>query len=439
MSDRFGRKPVIMAAAGTLLGASLCAAGSQSLPLFVLARFVIAGSASATSLILFTLVFEVTGNERRALHTLWATSIGGTVPLPLLQLVNLIRPSWELAQAVFLLPTVLQMMCCNFLEESPSWLVATSQLRRAQQVVVCAARMNRLDVSKATQAFQRLKRHIRTNDQGHSITASALSSGTAAEGALQAAMFRRRALSVAIAWFNITFVFYYLAIMAAKTGGHDKAVHFGMQTLTFIGICWLLTKKGQRESLTVAVSAVAVCAGAYFAASVLSLSSLIPSIRSVVLCFCTGALAICYGYTAEVFPVSIRSTGICLSYTAGRLGALLSSFLSEFKGVPDSAAMQAAMAALMLVTAVAVQWLPEVFLNTKTTKPPKPAVLSPAEQKKALKASLAASPSPRKQNRRRKERGQSTVSPKRSGANKMEPKSLTERSPPVFASVTPKN
>ncbi|KAK8778617.1 hypothetical protein V5799_020043 [Amblyomma americanum] len=428
-----------MAAAGTLLGASLCAAGSQSFPLFLMARFVVAGSASAASLMLFTMIFEVTVNERRALYSLGATSIGGTVPLMLLELVSLFRPSWELAQALLLLPTVLLLIWCNSVEESPSWLIATSQLRMAQQVVLSVAKINGLDVSKARQAFQRLKQQIRPKDQAHSTSVSASSSSTTTEGALQATVFYRRALSVAIAWFNLTFVYYNLAIMAVKRGGHSKAAHFGVQVLIFFGICWLLTKKGQRETLTAVLSSVAVGAAAYFAASFLALSALIPSLRSLVLCLCTGALAICYGYTAEVFPISIRSTGICLSYTVGRLGALLSSFLTAFEGVTDSVAMEAAFAVLMLLSAVAVQWLPEVFLNKKTTKPSSPVVLSPEERKKALKASLAATPSPRQQTRRRTDRVQPAVTPKRSRAKKMEPTSVTERSPIVSASATPKS
>ncbi|XP_077508651.1 organic anion transporter 3-like [Amblyomma americanum] len=160
MADRVGRKPVILVSAATMLLASMAASTTKALGAFLMARFVISAATSVTNVLNFIVLYEVTGNEHRALYILLANIVGTTVPPVLYSLLSLLRPSWRLSHALFVAASAIVLACCYSLEESPVWQLATWRIRQAESTVLHVAKYNGVDGAKARATFRALKRQL---------------------------------------------------------------------------------------------------------------------------------------------------------------------------------------------------------------------------------------------------------------------------------------
>ncbi|KAH7955694.1 hypothetical protein HPB52_002892 [Rhipicephalus sanguineus] len=129
LADKVGRRPTILACAVALLCFSIGCGASQTLAMFLLL-----GAA-----VIFILLYEVTGNERRALYGVLDTAVGTTTVPPVVHLVAQLNPRWNMAHAFLSLPTAILVLWCYLLDESPSWLLATWKTRSAEQVIIAAA------------------------------------------------------------------------------------------------------------------------------------------------------------------------------------------------------------------------------------------------------------------------------------------------------------
>ncbi|KAK8758043.1 hypothetical protein V5799_004326 [Amblyomma americanum] len=380
MADRVGRRPVILASAVTMLLASMAASTTKALGAFLMARFILSAATSATSVLNFIVLYEVTGNEHRALYILLANIVGTTVPPVLYSLLSLLRPSWRLSHALFVAASAIVLACCYSLEESPVWQLATWRIRQAESTVLHVAKYNGVDGAKARATFRALKRQLEKRE-----TASGAGTGSS-ESILLSASFRRRAVSIILSWFGVNFAYYASRMEHTGFEAHWEVSAHLFKILLLIALYYSLKRRGQRFTLSVVLALLSVCGAFQTVSYELKLSIAMPLSKLMVLTATTAAMCVNYTYAGEVFPTAIRSVGFCISYSVGRVGVLLVTLINAFTEDQRILSLNVVMTVLSLVSAVAVQWLPEIFSHQKKDADPGP--LDAEQRKEALKTFL---------------------------------------------------
>ncbi|KAK8765961.1 hypothetical protein V5799_007260 [Amblyomma americanum] len=238
MADRVGLRLVILASAATMLLATMAAGSTQAFGVFLMARFLVSATASATNVLNFIVLYELTGNEHRALYILLANSVGTTVTHALLVAATAIVLAW-----------------CYSLEESPVCQLATWRVRQAQITMLQAAKSHSVDMAKARANFRALKRQLEKRE-----TASV--AGTGASGRMSlAASFRRRAVSIFLSWFAVIFACY-----DSRTGRMSLESYWEVSAdvskiLILIAVYYLMKNRGQRITLSAVLVLLFVCSG----------------------------------------------------------------------------------------------------------------------------------------------------------------------------------
>ncbi|XP_037280281.2 solute carrier family 22 member 7 [Rhipicephalus microplus] len=427
-SDRHGRRPTILLCSLTMLFGSVATALSQVFTMFLLARCLVAGASSATNLLVFIVLYEVTGNEHRALYGILSAGISTAWATPLLSVVALSDPRWWLSHAFLATATALAAAWCYSIQESPVWLIDTHQVRFAEHVILCAAAQNGIDLKKAKATFKAFKKQL--EKRGSSV--STISTGTGAS----TATFRRRAASVFISWFGANFAFY-------GTGLREKTIN-SLWTLTALALQVLLvlvtynfiTKWGQRNALSMVLAL--LCLSSALRATIHALDMTFPwtAFASLIVdASASVAMAMNYCYTTDVFPTTIRSMGLCVSYAVGRAGALLATFLDTLTA-GNLIIFDLVMTLIVLVSGMAIQWLPEIFVHKKVRQPTQLVPDTEQQRKEALKASLDLGTEPIGTKRKaRKSRRKATPSSASSGA-RSQCENLSSGSAPISYSET---
>ncbi|KAH6932424.1 hypothetical protein HPB50_005648 [Hyalomma asiaticum] len=381
LADRVGRRPTILICVVALLCSSIGCGVSQTLTMYMASRFFVSATSCSVQLVIFILLYEVTGNERRALYGVLDTAVGTTTVPPALHFMSSLKPHWNLAHAFLSLPTALLVFWCYLLDESPSWLLAMWRMRSAERVIIEAAKTNGVDLAKARLTYKALREQVKKLEP-MSTTSSF------GDTFNMTATFRRRAFSVVLCWFSVNFTYYGLLERDAATEDLSVAVRTLLQAILYTMVWWHLHSHGQRETFFVMLGLLGVLLAFHVAVHFVGITALSALANCVAVSVSAVTLSVNYGYTAEVFPTIIRSLGLAASYAVGRLGVLTASFLDKFVQLESEYAVNILMAALVLLSAAALQWLPEIFVEKRKEAPPA-AAMSTDELKKAIQASLS--------------------------------------------------
>ncbi|XP_065287741.1 organic cation transporter protein-like isoform X1 [Dermacentor albipictus] len=384
-SDRLGRRPVTLVCAITVLLVSLGSSLQARYAYFVTMRILAVSSANAAYLLTFILVYEVTGKARRPLFTLLHYAVASTVVPPFLDTIALLRPSWILSHGFLAVPTLAFVLWCLHLGESPVWQLATWRLHEAEVNVLAAANLNGVDMVTAKAAVHKILHRLRKIERNLEATTSTM---VASDSLFQTALMRRCAIAAFFARFS-TCAIYYGIMVTDETSDHlEEAAHVVLTTSTYVVIVRAMSTYGIRMTLTAILSALglnglveaALTAGGYGAAIAVAHAG------TKALVSCALGLVLCY--TGEVFPTHQRSAGVSMALFFGGLGALTGTALVKSVGEKAAPVFKAFFAVMALFSVVAIQWLPQVFIE-KIKKRKSAAALSAQEKKAALRKSLA--------------------------------------------------
>ncbi|XP_054922633.2 solute carrier family 22 member 16-like [Dermacentor andersoni] len=378
-ADRVGRRPVLSTCAICTLLGSLVATASTSVGMFILSRLVTAAMASATMVMAFTMLYEVTGSQHRGPYILTASGSAMVVMTPLVHLLSTLKPRWVLSQALLVTATALMVSCCWYLDESPVWQIAAWKIRAAEFTVLRAARLNGIEAGKATATFQALKQQLLKRDANTSTMTAGVTS------ILRSASLRRRALSAFVTWFSVSFALYASGLGATLEEPWVLA-SFLCTGLILIIAFYGMKQRGHRVTL----SGVLAFLGASSVLQTVLSNWPLPAVHPLprIMMSSASAIAMClnYAYTGEVYPTTIRSLGLCLSYSFGRLGVLLAICIEIFFHEEQLLVAGVITTALAFGSVIAIQCLPEVYVEKKPAEVR--LVLSEDQRKEALKTSL---------------------------------------------------
>ncbi|KAH9378036.1 hypothetical protein HPB48_009848 [Haemaphysalis longicornis] len=426
LADRFGRRPVIVTLLWVFSFASMVSAAANSFFMFLIARLLISATSYAAFALLFILLYEVTDNEHRAILAFVSSAVGLTLTPPAVHVVSWLQPSWYLAQIFLVAPTVLLAVLSSLIQESPIWLLASGMTQQAEQNILRTARMNGTNLARAKVTFRALKAQIKAGEEAASTPAS--SSKTCARSWLFSS---GSPLSAALAWFTLTLALYVLFMPTSTKPWFEEATYVVLETLFYSAICWYMRRNGYRHALWLSLILLCVFWALFVVLNFVGYPRVVSHLTRLAQLATHSGVTVNYCYTAEAFPAAARAKGFFFSAFIGRLGGLLATLMRLNPGRTTTMLAHMAFALLALLTAVGVQWLPELvfFKKEKTKRAASPEVMSEKQKKEMIKASL----SPRKKSTKTRIRSPRPCS------DKPRARSLKPESPLLKEAKSPKS
>ncbi|KAL1418968.1 hypothetical protein MTO96_046386 [Rhipicephalus appendiculatus] len=363
----------MLACAFTQLFATIGNTFSETYPVFLFTRFVIFAATDVTFIATFILIHEVTGNARRSMFTLTDIAVPQIIVPPLLHAISILEPRWMLANGLTIVTTGLLVVWCWLVEESPAWLVATRHLRRAEATFLLAAKENSVDVAKARSTFRAIEGQLRRLD-----TCAATDP---MEAIVETIRLRRRAASVLLARFVMDATYISLIVHDVTTGIRWEVAYVLTSVVFYASTLGCMRSYGIRKTL----SGIMLIVSTFTVFEAMAISGgekmLTLYVHAGLKVFASAGSSLTLCYTAETFPTVVRNAGVCLAHFAGGIGCILAVVVI---GLSGQLVFYILSAFMVLLSAAAIQWLPEVVIARAQL----PGVVTASERKAALLASL---------------------------------------------------
>ncbi|KAH9385030.1 hypothetical protein HPB48_027066 [Haemaphysalis longicornis] len=157
LADRFGRMLVLFAAVAILLASTVSSFFAPSYQSYALARFFAQGSAVATYIVTGIVFFEVTTHENRPIHIVITGALASVLADSWLAIMWEAKLPWQAEQAFFVAPTFLLLATFFTVRESPRWLIAKARFKKAEYVMLAAAKLNKFPLPNTACLMQELR------------------------------------------------------------------------------------------------------------------------------------------------------------------------------------------------------------------------------------------------------------------------------------------
>ncbi|XP_067118673.1 organic cation transporter protein-like [Centruroides vittatus] len=161
ISDRCGRKPVILSGLVIHITFGILCSFSPYYWMFVASRFLLSVGVTATHLTLFVYVMEVVGptsRERVIVIQCFSYSLG----MLLLTGVSWFLRDWSHIQLCCTFPSIMSLVFIGLIPESPRWLLTHGRLHKAEDVIQNIMNKNKRHVNDLTEIIEELHWKIKT-------------------------------------------------------------------------------------------------------------------------------------------------------------------------------------------------------------------------------------------------------------------------------------
>ncbi|KAK8784598.1 hypothetical protein V5799_009034 [Amblyomma americanum] len=407
LTDIIGRKLTILGATSVLMLAAFGGCFADTYLMYLSTRFLISGSSCTVCAVAFVLLAEVSTNRHRGLHLSFSEIAGLWLGNACFAVLRGVRLNWIALQLLMVSPTVLLPLSCTLIQESPRWLIARQDLKRAEVVVLAAAKENGFPAQDALDFIERLK-------------SQALDKGTMATGTTEfknilPATVLRRGLVVFATGFKVMGAFYVVLLTSVA---HKKpwmpwaslAVDGAFQALYLA-----LVDRVERVAIAVRVfiTAGAICcllagmmtggAPEEYAIALLIVAKALIGVAVIITCLCA----------AEAFPSNVRGLGFCLFFACGRLGGVFASAASLLRAAGHEDLLLVIAATILFLSALVIERLPlqDNALSQDGTRSSKHTVSS-AGVLKEMKATLHPRPKEKVARTRRSVSGKASPNPR---------------------------
>ncbi|GFN92063.1 solute carrier family 22 member 7 [Plakobranchus ocellatus] len=155
LSDRFGRKTVLVASSFGLLSCGLAAAYAPNAIVFVVFKFLIGGFQQGVVSTQTTFILEILPMEYRAAQS-WLTGCNWAFGVMLLAVIAFFFKyfSWRSLQTALSLASLVGILQLCFMDESLRWLIMNGKTKQAQKVIRRISRMNKKSEVTILEQFQ---------------------------------------------------------------------------------------------------------------------------------------------------------------------------------------------------------------------------------------------------------------------------------------------
>ncbi|MBB1623836.1 MFS transporter [Achromobacter sp. UMC71] len=313
LADRIGRRPVLMMAVVIDACAGVASAFAPELSWLLLLRFITGIGVGGTLPVDYTMMAEFLPSDRRGrwlvlLESFWAV---GTICLALLALaaVSWGDDAWRVIFFVTGLPALIGVALRFYIPESPMYLNRNGKSDQARKVLERVARVN-----GSTAEMPALKPELQERKP---------------LSALFSADYRRRSISLFLAWALISIAYYGVFVyLPIKLSSEGFAFMRGQEFLVLLALVQLpgfalsaygVERWGRKPTLIgfLILSAVGCMLYSLGTAPAVVIGSTL--LMSFSLLGTWGAL---YAFTPEVYPTDLRASGMGMAGAVARFGGL---------------------------------------------------------------------------------------------------------------------
>ncbi|XP_078605268.1 organic cation transporter protein-like [Branchiostoma floridae x Branchiostoma japonicum] len=318
-SDRFGRRPTVVACIVLQMGSGLAAAFTTDYVIFLVLRLLAGGAANGLFYVGLTLAIEVIGSSKRnvvgmTISLSWA--VGGVF---LGGLAYFLRDWWSLQLALAVMSAPL-LSYWWLLPESPRWLLSNNRTEQAKISIQKAAKFNRVTIPD--EVYEKVTKP-KDKEPGEKSKYNLVD-------LFRGPGLRMITVTMSSVWFATVAVYYALVIGSADLAG-DPYLNFVLGALLEIGLSLVglvaMEKLGRRP----VVGGFLFLSGAACLAVAATPTERQDVIRYISLlgrCAIGVAFTTLTVYSPEVFPTVVRTMGVGVANMSSRAGGILSPFVS---------------------------------------------------------------------------------------------------------------
>ncbi|KAL7844429.1 hypothetical protein SRHO_G00229680 [Serrasalmus rhombeus] len=332
LSDRFGRRVLLLISHLMLAVAGTCAAFATSFSLFSLFRFFCGMALSGLVLNSFSLIVEwIPTRVRTVVGT--GTGYCYTTGQLILAVVAYNIRDWRWLTLAVSLPFYASFLYSWWFLESARWLVLNKKPDQAVKNLKAVARMNgrrdEADKINIEMLQQSMKKEMSCSQISHSVL-----------DLLRKRTMRTITICLSAVWFSTSFAYYGLSMDLQKFGVNIYLIQ------VIFGAVDIPAKIIVTVSMSIIGRRISQCAALMLAGITILINLLVPyelqTLRTSLAVIGKGCLAAsfncCYLYSGELYPTVIRQNGMGWVSMMARLGAMV--------------------APLVLLLGEAVAWLP---------------------------------------------------------------------------------
>ncbi|XP_037574372.1 solute carrier family 22 member 7-like [Dermacentor silvarum] len=347
LADSVGRKTVLFLAVPVVLISGVASAVPNDFQFFVAVRAVVSASTSALMPPIQALIYELSPIEKYPAYIIM-TSLTAFVLSPItLFTTQLVKAGWATLQLILMVPTCLLLLLYYIIDESPSWLLETGNVKEAERIALRAASMNKVSPEDCRDLMAGQVAEIKARSQvaGHS-------------SGICSPRFRICTITLCYMWTAISYAFDTFVINdGVPVGETATAVSFIVSFIASVISARSVLCFGFRNSV--------VASGLIFA---VTLSVLATDLREqtalrdllVIVMRATGTVCFSFYLMISIVPYPVMTH--CLSFSVGlafsRLGDTLAQMSPALLGGHRPTLQLAIAAAFMSLFVVGAELVP---------------------------------------------------------------------------------
>ncbi|KAJ8250502.1 hypothetical protein COCON_G00224240 [Conger conger] len=352
LSDRFGRKTMLMVSYVLGLAFGLASAFSTSFLMFAVMRFFTGFGITGISIISTVLSLEWADIEHRKLVGV-VDSLAWTFGSLMLALIAYLVNDWRWLIVTVTFPLVIGILSWRWVPESARWLIANGRADRAHYYLKKCAKVNRREGFSEKFTPETLSNIVLLEKGRKTYTYLDL---------VRTPKMRRLAMKTGLLWFGIAFTFYSISFNITGFGMNIYLTQFAYATIEIpakLTLYCVLDKIGRR---TVEVGAL-LGAGLCLAINIFVPKD-VPLCRSIIAIIgkgCSSAsFTTAFLYTPELYPTVVRQNGLGYNSFMARLGVSIAP-LSVLMDAVWQPLPQIIMAIIAISSGLLASLLPETM------------------------------------------------------------------------------
>ncbi|KAJ8248563.1 hypothetical protein GJAV_G00243330 [Gymnothorax javanicus] len=352
LSDRYGRRTMLMVTYVWALAFGLVSAFSTSYLMFAIMRFFTGFGLSGISIISTVLCMEWVDIEHRKLVGLFdslAWTFGSLVLAGIAYLVN----DWRWLIITITSPLGLAILAWRWLPDSPRWLIVNGKVDKAHNYLQTCAKVNRREGFSEKIKPEALSSIVELGKVQRTYTYLDL---------VRTPKMRRMALQTGILWYGIAFTFYGISFNITGLGINIYLTHFAYASIEIpakLSVYYLVDRIGRRRTEMGVLLGAGIC---------LAVNIFVPKemslIRTIIATIGKGCSAASFTtvflFTAELYPTVVRQNGMGYNSCMARVGVSMAPLAilldAVWKPLP-----QVLMCTMALMAALMASLLPETM------------------------------------------------------------------------------
>ncbi|KAI5935096.1 solute carrier family 22 member 7 isoform X1 [Manis javanica] len=324
LSDRFGRRRLLLVAYVSALVLGLVSAASVSYIMFAITRTLTGAALAGFTIIVMPLEMEwLDVGHRTVAGVLSGTFWTGGVML--LALVGYLIRDWRWLLLTVTLPCAPGILSLWWVPESARWLLTQGRVEEAHKYLLHCARLNGRPAGEDSLSWETLNK-VATRER--------VVRRPSYLDLFRTPRLRHISLCCMVVWFGVNFSYYGLSLDVSGLGlnVYQTQLLFGAVELPSKLLVYLSVRHaGRRLTLAGALLGTALSLGLRLVVSseMLSWSTALAVVGKG---FSEAAFSTAYLFTSELYPTVLRQTGMGLTALVGRLGGSLAPLAALLDG-----------------------------------------------------------------------------------------------------------